>query len=411
MRSIQRLKLTGAAILVSSSMKVWRAAPAAYPYRSDGALWLDGAMQQILGELEADPPDIEGVADRLVALAADRPEAVVSALLAIENPPLRVRQVLVKVLRDLAPEVTAGLPTLVRILCDSAEKEDTRVEAAAALGNHGPAAFAALATLCRDADPFVRDHAANELGNIGIYTDFVVETLACALSDPVRDVRNSAIRSLSRDRGGTVVPGLTRLLAHAEPVGRIGAAHALLALDPRNPAALRTAIAGLESETPTTRALACDALAVAKEEARPAVMALCHALTDEDAAVRSRAAYALQELRDAGRGAVKALGKALDDPCRDVRDWSGLALMRLGPAVSEAADDVMRALRRRVEKASDSEDPERFFLVYLVRSVGNLGTAARAALPTLKEAERIVADIAEQQALVAWAIRRCLGKA
>jgi HEAT repeat protein len=368
-------------------------------------------MQQILRELEADPPDIEGAVDRLVALAADRPEAVVSALLEIQDPPLRVRQVLVRVLGELAPEVTAGLPTLVRILCDPAEKEDTRVEAAAALGNHGRAAFAALATLCRDADPFVRDRAANELGNIGVYTDFVVETLAGALADPVRDVRDSAIRSLSRDRGGTVVPGLTRLLGHTEPAIRIGAAHVLLAFEPRNPATLHAAVAGLENETPAIRALACNALAVAKEEAKPAVAALCRVLTDENPAVRSRAAYALQELRDAARGAVKALGKALHDPCRDVRDWAGLALMRLGPAVSAAGTDVMRALRRRVEKASDPEDPERFFLVYLVRCVGNLGTAARAALPTLKESERLVADIAEQQALVRWAIRRCQGKA
>ena len=34
MISIQRLKLTGAAILVSRGMKVLQAAPAAYPYRS-----------------------------------------------------------------------------------------------------------------------------------------------------------------------------------------------------------------------------------------------------------------------------------------------------------------------------------------------------------------------------------------
>jgi HEAT repeat protein len=367
-------------------------------------------MQQILRELDADCPDIEGVADRLVALAADRPEAVVSALLAIENPPLPVRKVLVRVLGELAPEVTAGLPVLVRILCDATEQEHTRVDAAAALCNHCRAAVDALVALCQDADPFVRDQAVNALGNIGIYNDIVFETLAGALSDPVRDVRNSAIRSLSRNGDGTVVPGLTRLLGHAEPVTRIGAAHVLLALDPRNPAALRTAIAGLEGETPTARALACDALAVAKEEARPAVTTLCRVLTDEDAVVRSRAAYALQEMRDAGRGAIKALGKAPHDSYREVRDWSGLALMRMGAEASATAADLIQALQLRVQKHSDPEDSERFFLVYLVRSVGNLGPVAKAALPALKEAETIVADIAEEQALVRWAIRRCQGK-
>ena len=34
MNSIKRMKLTGAAILVSRGMKVLQAAPAAYPYRS-----------------------------------------------------------------------------------------------------------------------------------------------------------------------------------------------------------------------------------------------------------------------------------------------------------------------------------------------------------------------------------------
>ena len=37
--SIQRMKLTGAAILVSRGMKVLQAAPAAYPYRSALIAW------------------------------------------------------------------------------------------------------------------------------------------------------------------------------------------------------------------------------------------------------------------------------------------------------------------------------------------------------------------------------------
>jgi hypothetical protein len=38
MMSIQRLKLTGAAIVVSRGMKVLQAAPAAYPYRSANSI-------------------------------------------------------------------------------------------------------------------------------------------------------------------------------------------------------------------------------------------------------------------------------------------------------------------------------------------------------------------------------------
>lgn len=367
-------------------------------------------MQRILRDLEVDHPDIEGVAGRLVELAAQRPEAIVSALLAIPNPSLPLRQVLVRVLRELAPGVITGLPVLVRILRDATEEEDTRVEAAAALGKHGFAAIETLAGLCQDADPFVRDRAANELGNIGLYNDLVVETLAGTLSDPVGDVRDSAVRSLSRCRNGTVVSGLSRFLGHAKAVTRIGAAHALLTFNPRNQAALQTAVSGLESETAQVRVLACDALAVAKADAKPALPSLCRALQDENPDVRSRAAHALQELREAAKDAVAALGKALHDACRDVRDWSGLALMRLGVEAKAAAPDVIQALQLRVQKPFDTEDSERFFLIYLVRTLGNVGPEARTALPALEEAERLVADIAEQHELVCWAIRRCQEK-
>jgi HEAT repeat protein len=371
----------------------------------------DSSLQRILRDLQSDQPDVEGVIDRLVEAAAAQPDAVVSFLLAIANPGPALRAVIVRVLGGLVPAGAAGVPVLVRILRDATEEEDTRVEAAASLGQFGAIAIETLVGLCQDPDAFVRDHAANELGNIGISTDLVLDTLAGALADPVESVRDSGIRSLSRCRDGSVVSALTRSLSQANRATRIGAARALLALDPRNQAALQAAISGLDNESATVRALACDTVAIAKQKAKPAVSALCRKLVDENPEVRSRAAHALQELREAARDAVPALGKALHDPCSDVRDWAGLALLRFGADAREAAADLIGALQVRVQKSFDPEDAERFFLVYLMRSVGNLGPLARGALPALEEARRIVADVAEQQELVSWAIRRCQGSA
>jgi hypothetical protein len=49
MKSIQRMKLTGAAILVSRGMKVLQAAPAAYPYRS--AAMIDASTKTREGDV------------------------------------------------------------------------------------------------------------------------------------------------------------------------------------------------------------------------------------------------------------------------------------------------------------------------------------------------------------------------
>jgi hypothetical protein len=56
MNSIKRMKLTGAAILVSRGMKALRAAPAAYPYRSARKVMATQAKVIGVHPIEADEP-------------------------------------------------------------------------------------------------------------------------------------------------------------------------------------------------------------------------------------------------------------------------------------------------------------------------------------------------------------------
>jgi HEAT repeat protein len=272
---------------------------------------------------------------------------------------------------------------------------------------------AALMDLCKDADPFVRDSATQQLGNIGLYAPAVMDTLLNTLADPVESVRNSARSALSRQWDRDLAPHLSAALKHPSASIRVAAAQALLTANPKDWAALQTLVEVLSEGPAEARVWACEALAPAKEAGAVAVEELRACLRHETSAVRAKAAWALSQLRLLALPAVAELGQALHDESRDVRFWSAHALMRLDELAEPVADDLVRALAARVHKGRYPDDSECFLLTCLVRAVGNVGRAAKDALPALKRAQKEIADIpdAELHNLVRWSIQRCQGKA
>jgi hypothetical protein len=121
----------------------------------------------------------------------------------------------------------------------------------------------------------------------------------------------------------------------------------------------------------------------------------------------------LSQLQLLALPAIADLAQALHDDSYDVRFWSAHALMRLDELAEPVAADLVRAIDARIRKGRSPDDSECFLLTCLVRAVGNIGRAAKDAVPVLKSAQKEVADLPDEglHQLVRWSIRRCQGKA
>jgi HEAT repeat protein len=97
-------------------------------------------------------------------------------------------------------ETKAKVAELIEELTD--EDEETRKDAAAALGEIGPPAKGAVSALVtalkKDVDEEVRRNAATALGDIGPAAKDAVPALTEALKDEDEDVRSSAEESLKK---------------------------------------------------------------------------------------------------------------------------------------------------------------------------------------------------------------------
>ena len=141
------------------------------------------------------------------------------------------------------------------------------------------------------------------------------------------------------------------------------------------PPAVPVLVAALNDRDPEVRAASAWALGARGAAAEPAVPALTGALRDEQEAVRTAVAEALGALGPRARSAAPALFAALDDPRASVRAAAAQALARLEPT-AESVPSLSRAL-------AHTDGYVRGFAAW---SLGNLGPAAREAVPAMVEA-------------------------
>jgi HEAT repeat protein len=128
---------------------------------------------------------------------------------------------------------------------------------------------------------------------------------------------------------------------------RTQAVRAVLQVGPQPASEVAALSDALQDELDVVRFHAAIALGNVGREAQPALPALIHAaLWDEDPAVRVGAALALWKIDRKGPLVIPALMKALDDAneliCWIAADWLG----QLGPAAREAVPALRQALRR-----------------------------------------------------------------
>jgi HEAT repeat protein len=130
----------------------------------------------------------------------------------------------------------------------------------------------------------------------------------------------------------------------------------------------------LRSGDNDARRAAARALGEGGAEAKTAVPALITALKDRDTFVRRFSAQALGAIGPDAQSAVRPLAAALNDPKNEVRGAAVIALGKLGPSGVETLIDVAGDNRKDVAVRRQA-----------VHVLGDLGSAAHAAVPVLTE--------------------------
>jgi hypothetical protein len=152
-------------------------------------------------------------------------------------------------------------------------------------------------------------------------------------------------------------------------------------------------IAAVSDSSPMVRSSAAAALAqVGPRNFAAAIPALAKALSDPDPEVRGLAAIALGSMGPKAAPAVPELIRALKDPVDYVRAPAADALGAIGPRASAAVEPLAERLLTR---------DQGFVLNSIAYALGDIGSAAKTALPALRQAlaEQLVGGAAQEAIL------------
>ncbi len=167
-------------------------------------------------------------------------------------------------------------------------------------------------------------------------------------SDSKNPARPAAIYALGSIGDKSALKLITNAVEDEDPVVQLGAAWALLQLDPKNADFIEIAVPrlafGLERPDPRVRKLAAETLGQLGSAAAAAVPALAKRIgEDDDPLVRANCALALAQMGDASRTAVPALVRMLQSEPAGGRRAVLFALGNLGPVAIDALPDLRKA--------------------------------------------------------------------
>lgn len=261
------------------------------------------------------------------------------------------------------------------------KSERVRAGAARALALIGPEALdhvPALTAAAKDVDPHVRHEAVLALGAIGRPAAAAVPTLIDALTDSDHVVPPGAALALGQlgPEAEAASAALGRELGSAAPDLRAQARAALVAIGPGAVPALREA---LTSPNPTVVILAARAVAGIGSKARAAVPELLAAFGSANSDVKYATAEALTVLQARVPEAVPALTLAVGHPDLTVAA-TAVTLLRELKADTPA---VVTVFVDRLERPRSAAPASLALHKLLVRSLGDVGSSARPAVPAL----------------------------
>lgn len=188
-------------------------------------------------------------------------------------------------------------------------------------------------------DFHARQHAARQLGNLGLAARDAVPALAKALHDNFPEVRGSASKAL----------------------GQIGTP------------AVNELVKALKDRDAGVRTRAAQALGQAGPDAKEAVPALIEALKDKHVDVRVAAVDALGEMGAEGKEAASPLTRLFHDSSGRVREHVPAALGQIGPAAIGPLCDALGD--EKIEVRLDA-----------IKTIMLFGAQAKKAVPTLRQA-------------------------
>jgi HEAT repeat protein len=364
-----------------------------------------GALAETLCSLPAtgdsDMDDSWAAGAAADALAKIGRPAVPALAEALHHGSEEVRMRAVDALREIGTEAASAAPDLNKLL---AAEESYRVrwralEVYAVAELDKKEVIALLSPLLRDREPKMRSHAAVLLGNLGPQAAAAVATLIDGLDDN-RSTRSSRLdpnyginrpvccdvaEALGKigDAARPALPKLSAMMTDDErPTVRISAALAMFQINPANREALRELVRILEEDPEGTGALeAAIALADVGPRGRDAVPALGRTLRHPRFQVRQRAAGALSNI--GGPEAVPLLVFASRDPNVMVR-WSAVAGLE---SMGAAAAPALPALIGLLETLDADEEWMDTYPLNLatIEALGEIGPAAARAIPALEK--------------------------
>jgi HEAT repeat protein len=267
-------------------------------------------------------------------------------------------------------------------------------------GNRTPAdpkTVDALIAALKDADPGVRQAAAESLGRIGDAR--ALEPLSGLLGDANVEVRKSAVEALGNLEDPKAIPALTRAAGDANPAVRHEAAEALISFD--EPAAGEPLIKLLGDSDLRVRLTALEGLSQRGD--RRALGPLAKLVKDPNVEVRARAVRALARYKDPS--AQDGLVTALKDEHPEVRvaAAAGLSELELKAApqgLLEATKDPSPEVRQQAaETLGQIRDPKAVpqLKALLEDSDADVRGAAVEALSDIRDGAALQALIAAMQ--------------
>ena len=240
----------------------------------------------------------------------------------------------------LAVSVSWGAPPSVKDLIGALKSSDeaAQVKAIDQLGAKGAKAadaVAPLTELLKASSAKVRAHAAVSLGEIGAAAKPSVPAIAELLKDADDSVRRQAVKAVIRIRPGpeVTVPLCVKLLEDSDPGVRLRILHAIAQ-------AKAEAMPGLVAALKNDKAAywACIVLREIGPAGKEAVPALTERLSDPRPEIRREAALALGAMEKAGAAAAPQLARLLGD--EHARNAATVALGQIGQIPSDAETQI-----------------------------------------------------------------------
>ncbi len=243
----------------------------------------------------------------------------------------------------------AGKPTSYWVAQLSGDSPDRQMEAIWSLRDGKASACAVLCQMVRNpAHPIeLRSQAAGLLGELGEGGKPGIPVLLEALEQPNPYLQQIAARAL-----GEVASGEDAVLLHLIPLLRRGNIGNVLAILTRAPAGGPEVVAELtrivhDNEEAGWTALALEALALRRGQARSALAAILEVVEDADPVVRARAVLALGRIGSAEEPVLRACRTHLRDNNAEVRAAAARSLGWFGPQAHAAIPELRNLLDDR----------------------------------------------------------------